>query len=106
QSRLSLLFNAFLKVPMQFLILLTGVLVFVFYHFHPAPLLWNPVEMRKLEARAPAAELLTVKEHYARAEASRQMTARAWVESRSPEARAAYQVAVSELGAARRDAVK
>ena len=39
QSRLSLLFNAFLKVPMQFLILLTGVLVFVFYHFHPAPLL-------------------------------------------------------------------
>jgi Na+/proline symporter len=34
------------------------------------------------------------------------MTARAWVESRSPEARAAYQVAVSELGAARRDAVK
>ena len=36
QSRLSLLFNAFLKVPMQFLILLTGVLVFVFYHFHAA----------------------------------------------------------------------
>ena len=33
ESRLSLLFNAFLKVPMQFLILLTGVLVFVFYHF-------------------------------------------------------------------------
>ena len=32
-SRLSLLFNAFLKIPMQFLILLTGVLVFVFFHF-------------------------------------------------------------------------
>ena len=31
ESRLSLLFNAFLKVPMQFLILLTGVLVFVFF---------------------------------------------------------------------------
>ena len=46
QSRLSLLFNAFLKVPMQFLILLTGVLVFVFYHFQPPPLLWNRVEMR------------------------------------------------------------
>src|SRR6185503_437370 len=53
QSRLSLLFNAFLKVPMQFLILLTGVLVFVFYHFHTPPLLWNAVEMRKLEAAAP-----------------------------------------------------
>src|SRR5262249_57419906 len=54
QSRLSLLFNAFLKVPMQFLILLTGVLVFVFYLFHTPPLLWNAVEMRKLEAAAPA----------------------------------------------------
>ena len=42
QSRLSLLFNAFLKVPMQFLILLTGVLVFVFYHFHQPPLLVEP----------------------------------------------------------------
>ena len=41
ESRLSLLFNAFLKVPMQFLILLTGVLVFVFFHFHETPLLWN-----------------------------------------------------------------
>ena len=49
QSRLSLLFNAFLKVPMQFLILLTGVLVFVFYHFQPEPLLWNSVALRRLE---------------------------------------------------------
>jgi Na+/proline symporter len=45
ESRLSLLFNAALKIPMQFLILLTGVLVFVFYHFHPAPMLWNPAAL-------------------------------------------------------------
>src|SRR5713101_2389589 len=63
QSRLSLLFNAFLKVPMQFLILLTGVLIFVFYHFHTPPLLWNTVEMRKLEEAAPA-ELAAVKTGY------------------------------------------
>src|SRR5204863_4105670 len=54
ESRLSLLFNAAFKIPMQFLILLTGVLVFVFYHFHPAPLLWNPGEMRRLLDQAPA----------------------------------------------------
>ncbi|MEO8500843.1 MAG: sodium:solute symporter [Vicinamibacteria bacterium] len=41
QSRLSLLFNAFLKVPMQFIILLTGVLVFVFFNFHEPPALFN-----------------------------------------------------------------
>ena len=52
ESRLSLLFNAFLKVPMQFLILLTGVLVFVFFHFHETPLLWNRAELAQLEAPA------------------------------------------------------
>ncbi len=57
ESRLSLLFNAFLKVPMQFLILLTGVLVFVFFHFNETPLLWNRAELARLQAQAPAAEL-------------------------------------------------
>jgi SSS family transporter len=106
QSRLSLLFNAFLKVPMQFLILLTGVLVFVFYHFHPAPLLWNPVEMRKLERQAPAAALASVHQRYEAAAASRQSSAEAWVRARTPEARDAYQSAAAELGAARAEAVK
>ena len=36
QSRLSLIFNAFVKVPMQFMILSIGVLLFVFYHFETA----------------------------------------------------------------------
>jgi Na+/proline symporter len=67
ESRLSLLFNAFLKVPMQFLILLTGVLVFVFFHFHETPLLWNRAELAGLEARVPAGELDRLR---ARAEAA------------------------------------
>src|SRR6266545_8356568 len=106
QSRLSLLFNAFLKVPMQFLILLTGVLVFVFYHFHPAPLLWNPVELKKLERSADPAQLEAVRQRYASAQAAREATAEAWVRSRSAESQAAYQAAVADLGAARGDAVK
>src|SRR5688572_2226632 len=106
QSRLSLLFNAFLKVPMQFVILLTGVLVFVFYHFHPAPLLWNPVEMAKLERQAPAAELQAVRQRYAAAQASRQGSAEAWASSRNPDAEAAYHSAAAEMGAARGEAVK
>jgi len=55
ESRLSLLFNAFLKVPMQFLILLTGVLVFVFFHFHPTPLLWNRAEQAQFEEKVGSA---------------------------------------------------
>ncbi len=42
ESQLGLLFNALLKVPMQFFILLVGVMVFVFYQFNPSPLNFNP----------------------------------------------------------------
>lgn len=41
QARQGLWMNAVLKIPMQFFILLTGVLVFVFYLFHATPLHWN-----------------------------------------------------------------
>ncbi len=43
ESQLGMVFNGLLKVPMQFFILLTGVLVFVFYQFNPTPLNFNPI---------------------------------------------------------------
>lgn len=49
QSRLGLLMNGLLKVPMQFLILLVGVLVFVFYQFNPAPVFHNKQETDALK---------------------------------------------------------
>lgn len=49
ESRLGLLMNGLLKVPMQFCILLIGVLVFVFYQFNSAPLFFNSQETKKLE---------------------------------------------------------
>ena len=42
ESQLGLLFNGFLKIPMQFFILLVGVMVFVFYQFNISPLNFNP----------------------------------------------------------------
>src|SRR5690606_22662852 len=42
ESRMGLIMNGFLKVPMQFFILLTGVMVFVFFQFNPVPLNFNP----------------------------------------------------------------
>ena len=35
------MFNAFFKIPMQFIILLTGVMVYIFYQFHDSPLFFN-----------------------------------------------------------------
>ena len=41
ESRLGLMFNAVLKIPMQFFILLLGTMVFVFYQFEPPPVFFN-----------------------------------------------------------------
>jgi hypothetical protein len=49
-SRLSLIFTAFLKVPMQLLILSIGVLLFVFYRFERPPLVFSPAELAAVEA--------------------------------------------------------
>ncbi len=46
ESRLGLMFNAVFKIPMQFCILLLGVLIFVFYQFEQPPLFFNPVSSR------------------------------------------------------------
>jgi SSS family transporter len=52
ESRLSLVFNAFLKVPMQFLILAMGVFMFVAYHFVEPPLNFNAAYHRILTEKA------------------------------------------------------
>lgn len=50
ESRLGLIFNGLLKVPMQFFILLTGVMVFVFYQINPSPIHFNPLTKERLIA--------------------------------------------------------
>lgn len=57
ESRLSLLFNALLKIPMQFLILLTGALLFVFYQFDQPPVVFNPVAYERVAQEHDMSEL-------------------------------------------------
>lgn len=52
QSRLGLLLNAVAKVPVQFFILFIGAMVFVFFIFERPPLLFQPVELKRLEQSA------------------------------------------------------
>ncbi|MFN3969493.1 sodium:solute symporter [Flavobacterium sp.] len=56
ESQMGLIMNGFLKVPMQFFILLTGVMVFVFFQFNPVPLHFNPVNKTAVEKSVYAAE--------------------------------------------------
>ena len=55
-GRRSLLMSAFVKIPLQALILLTGVLVFTFYLFQTPPMLFNPVHEAEVQASSRAAE--------------------------------------------------
>ena len=54
EARSSLLMSAYWKIPLQALILLIGVLIFVYYLFQPAPLLFNPAHERAVRAADPA----------------------------------------------------
>jgi Na+/proline symporter len=53
EGRRSLLMSAFLKIPAQFLILLIGVLVFVFYQFQTPPMIFNEVDAARAAATRP-----------------------------------------------------
>ena len=56
ESQMGLIMNGILKVPMQFFILLVGVMVFVFYQFEPAPLHFNPKAVAAVKASSKADE--------------------------------------------------
>ena len=64
QSRLGLLMNGFVKVPMQFSILLIGALLFTFYQFNKAPIFFNNVQVKKLEKSVYKDSFLLAQQQY------------------------------------------
>ncbi len=64
ESRLGLLFNGVLKIPMQFFILLLGVLVFVFYIYNKPPIHFNPVNIAIVEKSEEAPQWNKLKDEY------------------------------------------
>ena len=64
ESRLGLLFNGILKVPMQFLILFVGILVFMFFQFQQPPIHFNNANLDKLERSEYKAELEGLESQY------------------------------------------
>jgi SSS family transporter len=64
QSRLGLLTNGIVKVPMQFIILFIGAMVFVFYQFATPPLFFNPVEVDKVKNSEYKNEYIELESEY------------------------------------------
>lgn len=103
-SKISLLFNAVLKVPLQFFILLTGVMVFVFFIFEPPPLLFDPVARARLET-AESAESTRIQDRYSRALDERRSAAERFVDSPGETEREGFVESERRLRAVRSDAV-
>ncbi|HYG22504.1 MAG TPA: sodium:solute symporter [Verrucomicrobiae bacterium] len=82
EGRLGLMFNAVLKVPMQFFILLIGALLFVFYQFQPAPVFYNRVEWQRHVAGTHGAEFQAVEDKHAQLHAAKSEAIRAWLQVR------------------------
>lgn len=64
ESRLGLLFNGLLKIPMQFLILFIGAMVFVFFQFYQPPVFFNEAVKFKAEQSAEGTKLINLEEEY------------------------------------------
>ena len=71
ESRLGLLMNGLVKVPMQFLILLLGVLVFTFYQFHKEPVFFNQSQIDLLASSKYKDSLVVLEKAYDATEAAR-----------------------------------
>jgi SSS family transporter len=66
EARQSLLMSAYVKIPLQLLILTSGVLVFLFYLFHPPPMLFNQAYDSQVAASPRASEYAALRQDFAR----------------------------------------
>ncbi|BDU78094.1 sodium:solute symporter [Mesoterricola sediminis] len=82
QSRMGLLANGLLKVPMQFLILLLGVLVFAAHQFSPPPVFFNPAPVKAALAGPQASEWRKIEARWETVAGERAAAARAFAEAR------------------------
>jgi len=102
EGRSSLLMSAYWKIPLQALVLLIGVLVFVFYLFQAPPLLYNPAHERRMQAEAPA-EYQALEARHRDAVGRREAAARAAAASSSEEQ--AFVAADKEVQSVRSEAL-
>lgn len=102
EGRTSLLMSAFLKIPMQFLILLIGVLVFVFYQFQAPPMIFNATEEAKYNN---SVEYKQLESKYSESFEKRKAAATEFGVSDNETSRAKYVEANKEFLAARKSGI-
>ncbi len=104
EARSSLLMSAYWKIPLQALVLLVGVLVFVFYLFQAPPLLYNPAHERSVRQAVPE-EFAALETRFGQAFATRDAAARALADTRDDGDRTAFLASEAEVTAVRAEAL-
>jgi solute:Na+ symporter, SSS family len=104
EARSSLLMSAYWKIPLQALILMVGILVFVFYLFQRPPLLWNPAHEARVRAEAPA-DYARLESRFVNEYSARQMAANALAASRDSATVAVYRAHERQIGEIRAEAL-
>ncbi|MEM9325309.1 MAG: sodium:solute symporter, partial [Bacteroidota bacterium] len=80
-SRMGLMFNAILKIPMQYFILFTGVMMYVFYIFYTPPVHFKEQSLKMLEENGKTTELAQLQKDYRQLVDERRRAALEFVES-------------------------
>jgi len=105
QSRLGLLFNGMVKVPMQFVILFIGAMVFVVHQFHETPVYFNPVETRRVEASPLAGEFRALQQEYDALSGTKRGEIQAHLEARRDGDRAAEAATATTIASIQAEAL-
>src|ERR1039458_3652059 len=82
ESRLGLMFNAVFKIPMQFFILLLGVLVFVFYQFERPPVFFNETAWNLEAKHDPGERLRSLNQQFTAIHAEKEQLIHNWLDAK------------------------
>ncbi|MEM9985307.1 MAG: sodium:solute symporter, partial [Bacteroidota bacterium] len=98
EIRIGLLFNGIFKVPMQFLILFLGAMMFVFYQFSPTPMFFNDREVALMEASEYAEEYRALSDQHQKLDQAKSQAWLAWADMNGdPDRAAALQARAESL---------
>ncbi|MDI9365684.1 MAG: sodium:solute symporter [Flavobacterium sp.] len=97
ESKLGLLMNGLVKVPMQFFILLIGALLFTFYQFNTAPIFFNKSVDEKAKQTSYKAELASIEQQFTKAQQQQQALTARYVASNNTTVKDSLQQAGKQL---------
>jgi len=100
ESRLGLMFNAIFKIPMQFFILMLGVLIFVFYQFERPPVFFNRAAWSYQAEHGAGGRLRSLEADFAKAHSDERAQIQSWLGARHAGDRPAEAAALAALDAA------